>query len=128
MAELMKSFRHAMRAVGFAGCMLFSASTAAQALPDPTRPPDALNPAQAGGAPAATAGPVLQSVLIAHGRKAAIISGKEVPLNGKFGNARVISITETEVVLREGRKVRKLKLFPAIEMQKAAPRRAQENE
>ncbi len=127
MAELVTIFRSAARTAGFAVCMLLAASSvSAQALTDPTRPPDALNPWLPGGAQAAT-GPVLQSVLISPGRKVAIINGQEVRLNGKFGNARVTRITETEVVLRDGKNIQKLKLFPAIDMQKTKTRHTQEN-
>jgi MSHA biogenesis protein MshK len=128
MAEFMTIFKRAMSAAGFAGCLLLAASAAsAQTMTDPTRPPDALNPGLAGGAQYAITGPVLQSVLISPGRRVAIINGQEVRLNGKFGNARVTRITETEVVLREGRNIQILKLFPAIDMQKAKPRQAHEN-
>lgn len=100
-------------------CLLAVAATAvAQTLADPTRPPAALNPALA-NASAAYAGPVLQSVLISRGRRVAIIDGKEVRVNEKFGAARVIRITGTEVVLRSGRNVQTLKLFPDMDKRTA---------
>lgn len=86
---------------------------AAQALPDPTRPPDAvLAPAQAG---AGQAGPVLQSVVIAGERRSALIDGVLVPVGGVVGGARVERIVETEVVLRRGDRTETLKLFPAVD-------------
>ncbi|MEA5097073.1 MAG: MSHA biogenesis protein MshK [Burkholderiaceae bacterium] len=87
----------------------------AQSLPDPTRPPAALNPAS--GSDATESGPVLQSVLISRGRKVAVISGEEVRQNGKFHEWTVVRIAATEVVLRHGKEVRKLKLFPQVERQ-----------
>jgi MSHA biogenesis protein MshK len=86
---------------------------AAQALPDPTRPPDAvLAPVQA---TAGQAGPVLQSVLIAGERRSALIDGVLVPVGGVVGGARVVRIAETEVVLRRGDLTETLKLFPAVD-------------
>jgi len=102
---------------GLAVCLL-AASVQAQASADPTRPPDALNPALVNAAGSPDTGPVLQSVLISRGRKVAIIGGKEVRLNDKYGDARVIKITETEVVLRRGKDVKTLKLFPDVEKHK----------
>ena len=126
MAEPVNPLIRAM-AVCAAGCGLLLASLAhAQELPDPTRPPASLNPAAAGGA-AATSTPVLQSVKISPRRKSAIISGREVKLNEKFGNARVVRITETEVVLRNGRNVQKLKLFPDVDVHKTKARRTNGN-
>jgi len=110
-----------------AGCGLLLASPAsAQELSDPTRPPASLNPAAAGEA-AATSAPVLQSVKISPGKRSAIISGREVKLNGKFGHARVVRITETEVVLRNGKNVQKLKLFPDVDVHKMKARRTNGN-
>ena len=126
MAEPVNPLIRAM-AVCIAGCGLFLASsTHSQELPDPTRPPASLNPAAAGGA-SATSAPVLQSVKISPRRKSAIISGREVKLNGKFGHARVVKITETEVVLRNGRNIQKLKLFPDVDVHKTKARRANGN-
>ncbi len=100
-------------------CLLAMAGAAtAEVLVDPTRPPAALNPALA-NASGVQSGPMLQSVLISGGRKVAIISGKEVRMNEKFGEARVVRITETEVVLRSGRDVQTLKLFPEMDKRSA---------
>jgi MSHA biogenesis protein MshK len=67
-----------------------------------------------GQAEAATPGPVLQSVLISPQRKIAIISGKTLRVGEKFGDSRVVSITESEVVLQNGRAQQTLKLFPDV--------------
>lgn len=87
----------------------------AQSFLDPTRPPASLGLAQEGISSAPASGPVLQSVLISPGRMVAIISGKTVSLGEKFGEARVVKITESEVLLRSGTDLQTLKLFPGIE-------------
>lgn len=88
----------------------------AENLPDPTRPPaTAADSGTQQGNSMPEAGPELQSVLISPKRKVAIISGQSVMLGEKFGEARVIKITENEVVLRNGQDVQVLKLFPGIQ-------------
>jgi len=96
----------------FAFCLLPSA-VAAESLPDPTRPPTSLN---VGNQDVTKfSGPVLQSVMISTGRKIAIISGQTVRVGENFGNAQVVKISEGEVVLRSGKDLQILKLFPNIE-------------
>ncbi len=98
----------------FAFCLLpFAAIAAAESLPDPTRPPASLNLGQQDVTK--FSGPVLQSIMISLERRAAIISGQTVRLGEKFGNAEVIKISEGEVVLRSGKDLQTLKLFPNIE-------------
>ncbi len=87
----------------------------AETLLDPTRPPATLGLSQEGNASVPATGPVLQSVLIAPGRKVAIISGQTVKLGEKFGDSRVVSITESEVILRSGKVSKTLKLFPDVQ-------------
>jgi MSHA biogenesis protein MshK len=90
-------------------------AAAVETLPDPTRPPPEIaRPAAAEQA----AGSGLQSVIIAPGRRAAIINGQTVELGGKYENARLIEVTERGVVLRgpQGRQV--LELFPGVEISK----------
>ena len=101
-------------------CMLLSLGTAAWAatadtLPDPTRPPASLGSLGQGDGAASVSGPVLQSVLISSKQKSAIISGQTVKLGEKFGDARVVRIAESEVVLRSGKDMQTLKLFPDVE-------------
>jgi MSHA biogenesis protein MshK len=81
---------------------------------DPTRPPDAMGSVQAGN-PNVDSAPVLQSVLISPHRRLAIINGKAVKLGEKYGSSQLISITETEVVLRSGKDLQTLKLFPGVQ-------------
>jgi MSHA biogenesis protein MshK len=93
-------------------------------LSDPTRPPGATGQAMQGGLDESQpTGTQLQSVLIAAGRRVAIINGNTVALGGMVGEAKVIKISETEVVLRRGAETEVLKMYPGIEKQ-ATKRRA----
>lgn len=87
---------------------------AAQDLRDPTRP--AIASMQAGAAEELEHVPVLQSVLISPTRKFAVIDGKTVRLNAKFGDQVLVKLTETEAVLKRGRELQVLKLFPEVDM------------
>ncbi|WP_238482410.1 MSHA biogenesis protein MshK [Noviherbaspirillum aridicola] len=105
---------------GFALTAAVSA-THAQVLLDPTRPPASI-PGQtpADNAPSMSAVPVLQSVIIGSGRREAVIDGHAVKLGDRVGDARVVRITETEVVLRSGKDTQILRLFPTLEKRPAA--------
>ena len=88
---------------------------AAQGLPDPTRPPQFV-------APTATAAealsPQLHSVVVpAHGKPMAMVGGVPVSVGDKVGDAKVVRISETEVVLRgpEGEQV--LRMTPGVDKQ-----------
>ena len=96
---------------------LFEYPARAENLPDPTRPPSEPVAAAASGASAAVpgGGPLLQSVLISPRHKVAIINGETVKLGGMYGTARVVKISEGEVVLNEGGNLQTLKLFPGVE-------------
>ncbi|MGH8807222.1 MAG: MSHA biogenesis protein MshK [Noviherbaspirillum sp.] len=89
---------------------------------DPTRPPAIFG--NAGEGEAANSAPVLQSVIISPGRRLAIINGKTVKVGDKYGDAQVVKITESDAVLRTGKDLQTLKLFPTIE-KKISPRRAE---
>lgn len=95
---------------------------AAEVLPDPTRPPAAAGVETPG---AATAGPVLQSVMIRPGRRTALISGQLLAEGERFGDAKLIKISEGEVILAgpEGRQT--LKLFPEVEKKFVQPLRGE---
>ncbi len=87
----------------------------AQGLPDPTRPPAVISAPAAAGAPAVAAGPQLQSVLIAPhpgGRRIAVIDGQTLRLGDKYKGAMLAAMTDTEVVLVQGKQRQVLKLFP----------------
>lgn len=94
------------------GVSLKSASVYAEVISDPTRPPNDL---QALGNMGSRGEPILQSILLSPGRKGAIINGEMIPLGGKFGDARLVKITETAVVLQSAEGTKLLKLYPAIE-------------
>ncbi|MFC7513965.1 MSHA biogenesis protein MshK [Herbaspirillum sp. GCM10030257] len=89
-------------------------NAAAQALPDPTRPPAALqkDERETEKVPAA---PELQSILISPKRRVATINGQIVHVGDKVGEAQVVKITENEVVLRNGKESRTLKLLPQVQ-------------
>lgn len=81
---------------------------------DPTRPPQ---PApRAAAAPVQPSAPelVLQSVRISPSGSYAIINGRLIALGGRIGDARVIQITEDEVVIDTDGDWQTLKLYPGV--------------
>jgi hypothetical protein len=60
------------------------------------------------------ADPILQSVLINATGKSAIISGQRYKLGDKVGEARLIGIAESEVVLKTPDGTQTLRLFPHV--------------
>lgn len=105
----------APRCVFLAGALLALApGVFAQALVDPTRPPDAA-PVLGSAVSAGAARPQLQSVLISNrpgGRRLAVIDGRSVRAGDKVGGAVVVSIGEASVVLRRGKTLETLRLYP----------------
>ncbi len=101
-----------MLALVLGACL--TAAAGAQGMTDPTRPPGALATAAGEGA-AASGGPVLQSVMLSPGRKVAMISGEIVVLGGRYGSARLVKLTESEAVLKNGAETTVLKLYPLVE-------------
>ncbi len=96
----------------------------AETLPDPTRPP--AEAGLAGSAVAAVAsGPMLQSVMIAPGRRSAVISGQLLTEGALFGEAKLVRIAEGEVVLSGPDGQQTLRLFPDVEKHVALPPQAQ---
>ena len=95
-------------------CLALAMASAAAAMNDPTRPPASLTES-----PGLRAAPVLQSVIIGKGTRAAIIDGERVEIGGRFREARVVKITEDEVVLREDGTTQVLKMFPDVEKKSA---------
>ncbi|GAB4175940.1 MAG: hypothetical protein Fur0039_18750 [Rhodocyclaceae bacterium] len=94
---------------------------AAQALPDPTRPPREAQAAPA-AQPGAGAPTGLQSVRISGARRSALIDGRPVRVGGKLGEARVARIDETGVTLRKtDGSIEKLKLYPEVTMRPHEP-------
>lgn len=90
-----------------------AAAAWAQGIPDPTRPPAALSSPTEPGAPLA---PVLHSIKITPNEKTAIIGGETVKLGGRYGDARVVKITDSEVVLRSAAGTETLRLYPDVEV------------
>lgn len=98
---------------GMAMAVVAMGGAQAQALTDPTRPPASLP-----GSPAAqeeATGTQLQSILLSGSRKVAVINGAMVPLGGMVGEARVVRITETQVVLKKGEETEVLSMYPGID-------------
>ena len=123
MAEHLTKLGNRAGCLGLLLLLLTSMSAAfAESFVDPTRPPASLGIVEPGTASSKAPGPVLQSVLISKGRKVAVISGQTVRLGEKFGEARLVSITESEVVLKSGKDVQTLKLFPDVEKRLAVSR------
>lgn len=92
----------------------------AQGVADPTRPPltVTLPAADATAAPPVATG--LQTILRRKGaRPAVIINGQYVELGGKVGDARLVQINESEVILQGPGAREELRLTPAVE--KSAP-------
>ena len=87
----------------------------AQVLVDPTRPPTSV--ARPGAVEEAPPASQLQSILISNRRRLAVINGNTVALGDKIGEARVVKITETEVVLKTGEETEVLKMYPGMEKQ-----------
>lgn len=85
----------------------------AEMLPDPTRPPAEAGFVGSAGA-ALTSGPVLQSVMIAPGRRTAVISGQLLTEGELFGEAKLTRIAEGEVVLSGPEGQQTLRLFPDV--------------
>ncbi len=95
-------------------------SSDAQAMNDPTRPPESVL-STVPGSEEQVGAPLLQSVMLSRTERSAIIGGELVKLGGKYRDARVISITETEVVLRSAHGIETLRLYPKIEMKPVKP-------
>jgi MSHA biogenesis protein MshK len=94
---------------------LSPAAACAQALNDPTRPPASFGGAADMDGDGAGAGTVLQSVIISPTNKSAIISGVMVKLGEKYGDAVLVKVAESEVVLKSGNTSQVLKLLPGVE-------------
>lgn len=111
-----------MAACLIAGAIGFGPAHAAS-LPDPTRPPASLN---AGPEAAADSGEGLrlQSVLISPLRRVAIINGQMARVGDRIGNAELVRISEGEVVLRNGRESRTLRMFSEVEKRQLPARGA----
>lgn len=113
---------------GASGMLAYAAEPSADAAfssggADPTRPPVSLQApepvpgVEGGGASDAMAASGLQSVIFREGAKpVAIINGQRVSLGDRFGDSKLVSITESSVVLQgpNGREV--MRLTPTVEI------------
>jgi hypothetical protein len=95
-------------------CLLPSALCYAEELLDPTRPPEIIAIPATGIVGSAPSG--LQSIIISKNRSAAIIDGEIVELRGKHGDATLIEVSETGVVLQGARGRQVLTLFPEVQV------------
>ncbi len=102
----------AISALLAAGSAASSASEAAPVgvLVDPTRPPSAQGAVP--GAEKNAQNRTVQSVLIGPGRSVAVIDGEMVRVGSRLGEARVVRIDESGVVLRNGARMEILRLLP----------------
>ncbi|HYJ17805.1 MAG TPA: hypothetical protein VEW72_01390 [Burkholderiales bacterium] len=114
MARRMKAIFSSLRAFGIVVLASGVIAANAQALRDPTRPPGI--PASKAGPAVASSGLVLQSILISPERKAAVISGKVLGPGESIDGYMLIAIAEDEAVLKNGDKVRRLRLYPGVDM------------
>lgn len=100
---------------------LFSLTSAAQPLRDPTRPPPgAFAVAKAGAKPVAGKSMTLQTVLISPQRRTVVISGRIMSLGDKMDGYRLVEIRATEVVMKGSKGTRTLRLYPAVNKVSAA--------
>lgn len=109
----------AERLIVLAAATVLAGAALAQPLADPTRPP-----AQASAAARQAEPPRqrLQSVLISARRSIAVIDGRPVPLGGRVGDATLVSIEPSEVMLERGAGRERLTLLPrAIEKRPVRP-------
>lgn len=106
--------RHGLFSLMLAG-LIWTGTVQAQA-PDPTRPAGNQVTAEGGSGVSAPIESGVQTVILRPGGKsAAVINGQYVVVGGKFGDKRVLRITESEIVLKGegGREV--IKVMPSIE-------------
>lgn len=105
--------------------MIGLARAAEPALQDPTRPPVSTGYAGEGG----DLGGRLSSVILPrNGRPSAVIGGQVVLLGGFVGEARLVRVSENEVVLEGPDGIERLYLTPDVEKKviKAAARQKKE--
>ena len=115
-----------MRRGSLAAALLLCASCAwpaafGQALRDPTEPPSGA--AARGGAQSAPEA-VLQSVIVSGGRRLALIGGRTYQTGERVGDATVVSISSSEVILRDASGTRVLRLHPHLERADAGSKAA----
>ena len=94
---------------------LFSLTSAAQRLRDPTRPPPgAFVVPKADGESVARKTMTLQTVLISSERRTVVISGRVMSIGDTMDGYRLLEIREAEVVMKGPKGTRTLRLYPAV--------------
>lgn len=97
-----------------------SQAALAQALGDPMRPPGTPGPSPAQASKdSATGATRLQSVLISPGRRIAVIDGRVVQVGERVGDARLVEISESHVVLQSPAGRETLRLNPVVDKKAA---------
>lgn len=100
-------------------CCVMFAALPAYALTDPTQPPAELSVLMAkSGSTGVLVENGLQAVILSSIRRAAIIDGQTVELGANHGDAKLIEVTESGVVLQGAQGRRLLPLFPGVNMKK----------
>lgn len=99
----------------WAGLAVHVQAQAQEGLPDPTRPPAAFHaPQGADGGAALSSEPQVQSILVSlspGGRRIAVIDGKTLREGARLGDAVVVAIEPTQVILRRDGQRQVLKLY-----------------
>jgi MSHA biogenesis protein MshK len=113
----------AERLIFLAASSLLAGAALAQPLADPTRPStqaQAQAPAELRQSEPAFSR--LQSVLISGGRNVAVIDGRAVRVGERVGDAILVSIEPSEVILQRGSTRERLSLLPgAVEKRPVQP-------
>jgi MSHA biogenesis protein MshK len=97
--------------VHLAATAMLCASAHGAPFGDPTRPPGQVEGAGDAGADSAIR---VESILIAPDRRIAIVNGREVTIGSQVGDARVVRISESEIVIRSAQGDETLKLFAPV--------------
>jgi MSHA biogenesis protein MshK len=112
----------ARRLTLIAALLVIPAAVSAQRLTvDPTRPPAGYGMGAADGERDTAGGIRLQSILISPTHREAIINGMRVRLGAKFGDAVLVKVSESEVVLRSGAVQQVLRIHPGVEKRELPP-------
>lgn len=126
MAQFMKHLRtifFALQLLSILGIM-GAQSSQAQSLKDPTKPPNLTVQGAVQGDQLLEQGPQLQSIFISDKKRVAMINGESVRINGRVGDQVLVKIEENFVVLKRGRELTTLKLYPEMQKKPANARHA----
>jgi MSHA biogenesis protein MshK len=130
MAQFMKQIMQYLSTIFFAVQLLSVLgimgvqSSQAQSLKDPTKPPNLTVQGAVQGDQLLEQGPQLQSIFISDKKRVAMINGESVRINGRVGDQVLVKIEENFVVLKRGRELTTLKLYPEMQKKPANARHA----